>query len=637
MLSKLEFLLWVMLFAVTPQFIVPQAYESFLLPKIYSAETLIVALGGLALILTLRGRTFILPLNPVLLILELYAALHAISIFWALSPSLASDEAQWWLLLAAAGLLFPSAFARHERRQTILAATLLISGAITAIWVLNDDLRQAFWSSSVSVVNKLGDWRGVLHAGFGNTSHIGDFLALLFPLGFLLLLSGHTQRFRPLLLICLLLYAAGMVVVFSVHSTVSLLVALIFSAVLVWPFRARELSRWGIILLLACGAIVLFFSLDIPGNPHRPGIFKQAFASERLAFGWDSRLFIWLTGLDIAMAHRWLGVGSGNFTYVFPTTHSPVVLANEKLAYMAGSWTNAAHNELIQSWAEVGIAGPALLIMLFVLAWRSLGNGLRTATDNQVYKRIACIVALAAFAIQAQMNFPLQMAPACLMLLLLVGMAAIVPLEHPLYEPLPVRLDQRWSSVLVEIEGTIPRCLTFQLKPSIWLAAIAALLIALPAVALVGWHSARVIHSDMEYRLAHEANAQLQYGVNAAVRAAAEEHFRKALALWPHHHNCRSEYSEFLVREGRGEEALNQVDLTLQRLQAWELHLRRARALWEMDRADHVEKAREEVKKALLMRPMEAQLRPLLFAWATGKTQTPISPPPLGLPTENWR
>jgi tetratricopeptide (TPR) repeat protein len=148
----------------------------------------------------------------------------------------------------------------------------------------------------------------------------------------------------------------------------------------------------------------------------------------------------------------------------------------------------------------------------------------------------------------------------------------------------------------------------------------------LAAVALRG--AARKQASDIVYRAADEAR-QRAFALAAqgapsgafspealAAFQAADERFQTALRLWPDHHNCRSAYSEMLVRQGRGREALEQIDRVMRRLNAWELPLRRARALWLMGER---EAARREARQAFEIKPVEALLRPRAAAWARGE------------------
>jgi O-antigen ligase len=629
--DQVEGLLWMVLLAGAPLIVVPGAYEPYFLPKTLWVECLIVLLACLRLVLLLLGRPLRLEVSAAPAALVVFALWHAVSILWAQSPSLAGDQARFWLLAALAGLLFPSAFAQRPGRLAALGLALLASAGATAVWALSDDLRAVFWPETARVGDRLGDWRGRIAAGLGNTGHIADFLAMAYPLAFVVFLRAKKSWSRSLGLALLWLVYAALIVCFSVHSNIGLVVAMLLTLWWLWRrhgwawFRART----GRIALLAAGwlAIALFFSLDLPGNPRRPGVFRQAFASERLAFGWPSRVFIWETSLEIVNQNRWLGVGSGNFEFAFPSTHSPLVLADPDLQWMAGSWTNAAHNSLLQAWAELGILGPAILLALFLLAFRSLGGAPRRGEDFEAHARIAALAALTALAVHAQMNFPLQMAPASLWLVMIAALAAVLEPRPEEGVGLPdLCLDYDWGRVGVE-QATFgrPAAIRIEPRPAPLLALSVAALLCLP-LCLWQFHGAtRKQAADVAYRSAAltrdyaKSLARPSGGLSPEADQAfrqADARFQQALELWPDHHDCRSAYSDMLVVWGRGEEALEQVDRVAERLNAWELHLRRAAALLILERPDE---ARAEARAAFDMKPSEAARLGNAAAWAHGQ------------------
>ncbi|MCX7013938.1 MAG: O-antigen ligase family protein, partial [Candidatus Sumerlaeota bacterium] len=456
-------------------------------------------------------------------------------------------------------------------------------------------------------------------------------LAMAYPLAFLVFWRATSGRALALALGVLWILYAGLIVVFSVHSNAGLILAMLITLGLLWKLDGwrgyRE--RLARLAILAAGWIViaLFFSLDLPANPHRPCIFRQAFASNRLAFGWESRVFIWDTTLEMIRQKPWLGVGAGNFEYRFPSTHSPLVLANPRLAPMAGSWTNAAHNDLLQSWAELGVAGPALLLLLFILTFIALSRGMRPDGDrDKTDGRIAALAALAAFAVDMQMSFPLEMAHSSLILMMIAGLSIVLAPDQVGYRFPDLCFEYDWGRLTAELATfRRPGAIRMEPRPHPRLAIAVGLLLCLPLVALEFRADERRLASDIEYRRAAEARdqayamAQVAGPYSLEVETAfgvADERFRRALALWPNNHDCRSAYSEMLVREGRGAEALEQISIVMKRLNAWELHLRKARALWEIgDR----ETARREAKRAFDMKPAEAARMPRLAAWAMGK------------------
>ena len=135
--------------------------------------------------------------------------------------------------------------------------------------------------------------------------------------------------------------------------------------------------------MLAAGfaAVVAVLVLDHPANPHGSrvwaggdgrtgGIFAQAFSSQRWHEGGETRIAIWLTTLEMIREQPWLGVGAGNHAYNYPATMSPIVMNDPKLARYSSTWTNAAHNDVLQAWAETGIVGVFILVAMVGCAFK---------------------------------------------------------------------------------------------------------------------------------------------------------------------------------------------------------------------------------------------------------------------------
>lgn len=162
--------------------------------------------------------------------------------------------------------------------------------------------------------------------------------------------------------------------------------------------------------------IVFFYITPLPINPHKPSIFTQAFASERWEFGWESRLVIWAQTLEIARTHPWLGTGAGNFTWQYVQQASPFLWTRERLKWI-GSYTNYGHNELLQSWAELGIMGPALLFILLCLVWRELVKPICEETSASRWIRVGGLCAIVCAFIPAMMSYPLRLPSSSLLLL----------------------------------------------------------------------------------------------------------------------------------------------------------------------------------------------------------------------------
>jgi O-antigen ligase len=602
----LTFLLLVLLVAGLPLAVIPAATDSFVLSKeilFNGAVALLLALSVGAASTGGEWKVYLTPLNGLVL---LFLAWTGLSITWSASPALAKEEFHRLLWQVLFFLLVQNVIGGRRERLLALVYTLGIGTLVVAVLVLVADFRQAFLPGSIMVRQVLGDWRDALSTvALGNTSHLGDLLCFGFILwaGGALLLRGRIQV--AIALVALWLHAAGLIVVWSVHSNVSLIMASVLFGWLLrdhvgFPELLRRKRRW-IALIAGWVLVVAFYTVDHPLNPHgsavwgprvaaagvevsRPsgGIFSEAFSSPRWTSGLDTRLAIWYTTLEIVRTHPWIGVGAGNFVYTYPATTSPIVQANPKLAPYGSSWTNAAHNELLQFWAELGIIGPALLILVVGAAMKEYWDRLkeRPTPGNAVFLA-GGLSALTAICLQAQMNFPLQLPVSSMLFFVLLAVPTIlpkksgeepvlmVPVERP-YGPVTLGVTMKNMAYPTDLKvyASIPRP-----------AGVAILLVALAVAGVALVPISSPLRADIVYRPVYEGRRAVRAGGPSAAMDALLAASRDVLGIWPGHVDCRSGYQQLLLDAGKYDEVIAQTPLVLEKLNSTEVYERRAVAL----------------------------------------------------------
>lgn len=510
-------------------------------------------------------------------------ALSLASVLWARSPSLALERAEH---LAAAVAFFAVALAGASRRTAARrlafgAAALVVVSTATALWTLEQDFVRAFLPERVRLVSNLSDWRGFLAAGLGNTNHIGDLLALGLLATVSLLAVARRRGLVVALSFASALQAAALIVCYSVGSNLGLIAGagamLVLALARSGPrYFLRRPRRW-IATLAAWGAVVAFYNVDTPANPHRPGILANGFGSERWREGGPTRLVIWAGALEIVRENPWLGVGAGNFTYVFPTIRSPFVAGDPDLARYAGMWTNAAHNNVLQLWSELGIGGVALWAIAVLAAFDSLLRGLRRASPLGFLARLTLAGLLVATLAHGTMNFTLQHPTGLLTFHLILAAVAIERAGRGRPKAEGIAEGDEGSGLVPTPAGAS--------GPGA--ARLAGACVLLAAAIASGWWFRRPILAQSEYREAHRA---LAVGAPFAVEDA---HLRRAVELDPRGTGARSHRARRLLEraEDTGDlalhvEALVELDRVRERLDSAELLERESRALAGLGRMD---------------------------------------------------
>lgn len=576
----------------------PWAYlygDAFFPPK-WSWIGAMTVIGGAAVITrSFIGAPLRLPFDQTWIAALVFFGLHPLSLLWAESPSLALERSlQMGAMTLALWVGFQSL--RTLRLLVVVGWTAVGVGVAVALMTLYQDFGAAFWPERLGVVPNLPDWRGYLSAGLGNTNHIGDLLALDLLLA--LVLFGESRRPAAKLVsgAALVVLAGGLTVCWSVGSNLGLFAG---AGLMVALLRVRRQTRFfgrrgrWLALGAAWAAMLAFFLVDHPANPHRPGIWKQAFGSERWQEGGPTRLVIWAGGLEMIRLHPLLGVGANNFTYVYPEMRSSLTAGRPEYEIYEGNWTNAAHNELLQTWSELGVGGLAALLGLLALAFHSLLKDIAWSKRREFIPRMTLAALLLAVVTQSMMNFVLQH-PTGLstFYLLLLGVVVEKNARRHVQSMPPLVQDKGWALLHVEWK-------TMERPTGVGIAFRPPRLIA-TGLAIGVWALAMVTLSQ----LVRPVLAETQYGLAATCRrqgdAAGEEtHILKALSLNPWATGCRSRYVEFLLEQNRPQEALIQLARVRERLNSRELWEREGRAYQALGQPAEAAKAFEAFRKRL--------------------------------------
>lgn len=641
-----------------PLLVLPASQNSFDLPKesLFQVFTLILLAVSVAAA-AFNQKSLRIYIEPVNAVAVLYVLWHGLSIFWSAAPVLAWEETVRTAILVLFFFLFQSIIGDHRRRLLSVIYVLAIASLIVAAQVIVQDFRQAFTAGGIPVRSVLGDWRDSLsQISFGNTSHLADFLVIGMLVWFGGLLFVKSKAMKVLVIVSLTFHAAALIVCWSVHSNLSLIIAF---ALGVWllrlDFYKEDLLRMKgrLACVLVCWVLAVgFYVVDHPLNPHgskvwakkaevayiqagmtvpdggfHGGIFSQAFSSTRWTEGLDTRLAIWMISLEMVKNNTWFGCGAGNFTYVYPETISELVLQNEKLAKWSGSWTNAAHNEVLQTWAELGIIGALLLVLLVALSLKASWDRLQEhpqRTTSVVLVGGMCL--LVAICLQSMMNFPLQLPVSSALFFCLLAIPFIMPIRGTEDEALMVPVERPIGSLRI---GVIMKNMARPVEFSAYLEDNKAL--SFGAVAMVvlfsgytGWQCFKPLRADLAYKDVYETKQRAQGGFPGGTWDKLIPQAKATLSIWPGHVDCRSTLQDALLRINRFNEVIEQTPLVLEKLNSVEVYQRRANALVSLGRG---EEAQPDFEKIFRRRPGMGALYPRQYReFLTKFESTPLEP-----------
>jgi len=612
--EKTDYLIFALLFFSLPFFIYTGAEDSYILPKWTLLKIGAAFLLFFQLVKGIWNKNFRIPLHPVNIAWVLFFLWQLVGVTYAESKVLAWEQIGQTLTVLILLFVFQSITFLDRRRLLALAVLLSLSGTLISIWTLAVDFLRVYTTYGDGVIDRLGDWRGIIStAGFGNTGHIADYIVLSFLVslaGFFVVQGRKRIIFMGVLLI---IQSAALIVCWSVHSNLSLIIASIFLAVMLigrwryetkWRQRLRRLPP----LIIAWVFVLAFFAIDQPLNPHHSkhwktpqnvqqvpvefGIFGEAFSSQRWKEGGLTRQVIWLTSWEVITENIIFGAGTGNFTYAYPTVDSEPVLNDPDMRRFAYGWTNAAHNSVLQNWSENGIPGAVLVIAIvlssFIFAWRRLEQ---ESISNHLVLTTGMAM-LIAMSLQSQMNFLLELPVSFFMFGLVSSIPAVVP-ERSGY----ANLDMPVSRVYGPVElGALLRNMRYPVSMTLRMKVTSRLriFVALPFLLLTIWISylcIKPLQASRAYRDVYEAYRQVSPFLVSnvpGVESQSEDAILQAdkvLALDPNHREALSKRIEFAlyVDKYKNEEEIKPyIDRLAQQLSDFKVPLYRARYLMEV-------------------------------------------------------
>lgn len=417
-----------LLFLLIPLLVFPWADDSYLIPKFVILElvTLYLATALLARQEQTSSNPFFVS-NSVCVSFFAFVLWSAVTFFYAGSKTLAIHELTKWTFLFLLYLVILRV-SRNSKYIYYAGGTLLTGAGITALWTILQD----FHYFHEGIIARLPDWRGYLVAGLGNSDYVAGFLVNLVPVGVGLFFTVSRNLYRGLLLLFLVLCYAALIVTWSVGSNGGLIVGLLLMLFIFLKQRKIQNSKFKIrnytwVLLFCMLLVTLFYVVPNPWNGRGESIFQQAFGSHRWKEGGSTRVVIWLNTFELIKRHPFFGVGTGNFTYRYLDTVSPKVLANPEYRIYAGEYTNAAHNEILQTWSETGIPGVILLIWLMSSFYKIAMRGLKKQIDsiNQGLL-LGSIGGMTALALYGMMSYPFHLPATCLSFLFLLSTPTVL-------------------------------------------------------------------------------------------------------------------------------------------------------------------------------------------------------------------
>ena len=460
-------------------------------------------------------------------------------------------------------LLFPLTQQQKVRLYTGVARAVLATGLAISLVGLAEQL---FPNGKPLWVFSPYDWAGGSPWGarcfgpFANPDHFADYLAMVWPFALSgMLFPNLLGKVRDRIAVPILCGTVGLVVLAALLATG---------------------SRGGWVAAAVASGVVLALAARLPVHS-QPAIFQRGTRARRLvALGGALIVAIFLASLFASTASRseadtrlnlalhqdsmWersqvarnslpmigqfplFGVGLGAWPDIYPKYAPPP---------WDGVFWNAAHNEYVQFFAEVGLLGVVLGAGFIALAGLRIGTGIMTLGPELFPLGVACAAALAAIAIHSLFDFPLRIPANALLaticLAMLVQMCAKVT---PRIEPSsPAGWRQRSAAA-----GILGLCVL----------AITAILEQQRRPFPYDLRRPRTVDEAITEILRYPTSAGLHLDLAQLLNMPSQAGLREAeldaaLKLEPTNPGARDLYAAALVLSGRRTQALNEIERSL--------------------------------------------------------------------------
>ena len=397
-------------------------YSPRLADNILGKTALVHLLGGVTVLLwglarAVEGRV-IWPRSSQWLPFFFFLAVTAVAGVPARNTMLAWETWLIWAQWLALFLVVADLSREQHRARRLVAGVLGLAVVVNAIGLLQ--------VVGYDVLSLPSVYRGEPLASLGNTNFVAHYLEVVLPLALAVLVAGSWSRaLRGIAALGLVLGSVVLVLAGSRGGWLGVGVALI---IMFWAVpRPRAWGRRLLLATLIAGLLSPVAGFVLKSMPVAEGRNAADVVEEVVDQSWEKalstfdagnfsramRMLIWRDSARIVRAQPWLGVGPGHFGLEL-AAHRTTTGQREWQALMGGRRNEPrhAHNEFLETWAEIGVFGVAALLWL-------LGAGLHTAWRIVHHNRggdvgvdrslaLGCVGGLAAAAVHALFSFNLR-------------------------------------------------------------------------------------------------------------------------------------------------------------------------------------------------------------------------------------
>ncbi|MBK8502182.1 MAG: O-antigen ligase family protein [Saprospiraceae bacterium] len=363
-----------------------QLLDYFHHSRFLALSVLALVFAGRQLFIQWRIQSKITPIGLVLISFTIF---NILSVLWAHEKSEALFNAGKWMLAFSIYFLFLDLYRKVNTEQLLHYIAKFSRGFTVFVLVV-------VWYSLIEIITLRGFSNENLYELkilFGHKSLIAAFIFLLLPLN---VLDDYRKLFEWPILLLVFLQTVTIVMLQSRTVYLSIFLFLLIVAFYLVQIRGQWITkakaRYLYVLIVIVAASVLFVTQQ-DGFKDRLNItsyLKSQTATERQD--------VWRMSKPLIRDHWAVGVGGGNWKIEFPANG---VEGSYRMQDQNVFFTRA-HNDFLEVWAELGVGGLLLYLVLFGLVLTRLHR----CRNVMPWQSRMLITGVLGFAISSLLDFP---------------------------------------------------------------------------------------------------------------------------------------------------------------------------------------------------------------------------------------
>lgn len=281
-----------------------------------------------------------------------------------------------------------------------------------------------------------------LTSTIGQKNWISNYLAMIFPVAFSYFLLEQRKKNRILYFFLLSILYVTLMICQSRGIWISITLTLIFAIYIIIKFKFCEIfkrnKKWLFLLLVTFLVITIIYSTDNPLNKSAITVPQRVISTfDEQDPSINTRLLMWKTTYEMIKDKPLLGSGIGTFKMNYLNYQAEYLRKNPGYIKYSGK-AGEAHNEYLQMWAELGIIGLGVFILIFYFFYKTIFNFFKSSKNiKDKTITLGLVMGITSFLIHSLFTFPLHVPALGITFFAIMGLTVVYMRKTNFYEANP--------------------------------------------------------------------------------------------------------------------------------------------------------------------------------------------------------